>query len=294
MTGGMLLKHSVKHAAGLAAVAGSLLTSRAVSGVCVLMYHRVARATIFDLSVDNWNVAPSRLENQLRWLARHAECVHLGDVLQERSSNRQSKPVVALTFDDGFANFRHDVLPLLERYRIPATLFVATRYVGSVDPYPFDRWGLKNRSRIPSIAWRPITWAEIEECRNSSLVSVGSHSHSHFNAIDAGPEQLAEEALVSRECLRTYLGADHLSFYAYPYGASKLGQVTPAYIDAVRNAGYGMAVTTDLGIAQPNTPPFQIPRIEVHTYDSSRILGAKVSGNLWPQSLCDRLRRARR
>jgi len=294
MTGGILLKHSVKHAAGLAAVAGSLLTSRVVSGVCVLMYHRVAKTAIFDLSVDNWSVAPPRLEDQLRWLARHAECVRLGDVLQERGSASQSKPLVALTFDDGFANFRHDVLPLLERYRVPATLFVATRYVGSEEPYPFDRWGLKNRSRIPSIAWRPITWAEIEECLNSTLVSVGSHSHSHFNAINLGADQLAEEAVLSRESLRTHLGVDHLSFYAYPYGASRLGQVTPAYIDAVRNAGYGMAVTTDLGMAQPSTPRFQIPRVEVHTYDSTRILEAKVFGNLWPQSLCDRLRQAKR
>lgn len=160
MIGGMLLKHSVKHAAGLAAVAASSLTSRDVSGACVLMYHRIAKVSVFDLLVDDWNIAPSSLEKQLRWLATHAECVRLEDVLERCGSGRQSKPVVALTFDDGFANFRQDVLPLLERYRIPATLFVITHYIGSVDPYPFDHWGLKNRSRIPSLAWRPITWAE--------------------------------------------------------------------------------------------------------------------------------------
>jgi peptidoglycan/xylan/chitin deacetylase (PgdA/CDA1 family) len=294
MMGGILLKHAVKHTAGLAAVAGSLLTSRVVSGVCVLMYHRVAKTTIFDLSVDNWNVTPSRMEEQFRWLASHADCVRLGDALQQRGSGGQSKPVVVITFDDGFANFRHDALPLLERYRIPATLFVATRYVDSEEPFPFDHWGLKNRSRIPSIAWRPITWAELGECLNSGLVSVGSHSHNHHNAIDLGPEQLEEEAVVSRESLRTHLGADHLSYYAYPYGASRLGQVTSAYMDAVRKAGYSMAVTTDLGLAGPDTPRFQIPRVEVHAYDSPRILEAKVFGNLWPQHLCDRLRQAKR
>ncbi len=290
----MILKHAVKHAAGLAAVGGSFLTSRAVGGVCVLMYHRVAKAAIFDLSVDNWSVAPALLEDQFRWLAVNAECVRLEDVLQQRGSGRPSKPVAAVTFDDGFANFRHDVLPLLERYRIPATLFVATRYVDSHEPYPFDHWGLKNQGRVPSIAWRPITWAELGECLESSLVSVGSHSHSHYNAINLGAEQLAEEAVVSRESLKTHLGAVHSSCYAYPYGASRLGQVTPAYMEAVRKAGYSMAVTTDLGLAGPNTPRFQIPRVEVHTYDSPRILGAKVLGNLWPQRLCDRLRQAKR
>src|ERR1017187_6476005 len=175
MTGRMLLKHSVKHAAGLAAVAASPLTSRVPPGACVLMYHRVAETGIFDLSLDDWNITPPRLENQFRWLAENADCVPLADVLQMCGSGSRRKPLVALSFDDGFAGFRQEVLPLLEQYRIPATLFVVTRYVGSGEPYPFDQWGQKNRSRTSTIAWRPITWAEIEECLNSSLVSVGSH-----------------------------------------------------------------------------------------------------------------------
>jgi peptidoglycan/xylan/chitin deacetylase (PgdA/CDA1 family) len=286
----MLIKHSIKHAAGLVAAAGSLWNGRAVSGTCVLMYHRVTQAGVFDLSVDNWNVTPARLEKQLRWLAAHADCVSLGKVLQRRSAGVQAKPAVAVTFDDAFANFRHEALPLLERYGIPATVFVPTRYVGSQEPYPFDCWGRRNRSRVPAMTWRPITWPELGECLKSGLVSVGSHSHSHINALNAKDEQLQEEAMLSREALRSRLGPDHLSFYAYPYGATRLGQVTPAYMDAVRNAGYRMAFTTDLGLAQPETSPFQIPRVEVHALDSPSILRGKVSGHLWAQGLCDRLR----
>jgi len=258
------------------------------------MYHRVADTGIFDLSLDDWNIAPSRLEKQLQWLARNAECVPLGDVLQKCSCATRSKPVVALTFDDGFANFRHRVLPLLERYRIPATLFVVTRYVGSEEPYPFDHWAQANRLRIPPLAWRPITWAEIEECLRTGLVSAGSHSHNHLNALASSDEQLAEEATTSRELLTSHLGQNHASLYAYPYGCSRLGQVRTAYIEAVRNAGYTLAVTTDLGLATSSTPRFQVPRVEVHAYDSPRILKAKVLGSLWPHRLCDQLRQAQR
>jgi peptidoglycan/xylan/chitin deacetylase (PgdA/CDA1 family) len=294
MMGGMLLKHTVKHGAGLAALAQSLWPGPVVAGTCVLMYHRVAEPALFDLSIDSWNVAPARLESQLRWLAEHAQCVPLAEALQERNAAKPSKPTVAVTFDDGFANFRHHALPLLQRYGIPATLFVVTRYVESTEPYPFDHWGQKNRARIPEIAWRPITWKEAAECLDSGLISLGSHSHNHFNARNLRDDQLAEEAGVSRECLRARLGAKAASLYAYPYGSSRLGQATAAYADAVRHAGYSMAVTTDLGLAQPNTPRFQIPRVEVHAYDSPRILEAKALGYLWPQSLCDRLRQAQR
>jgi peptidoglycan/xylan/chitin deacetylase (PgdA/CDA1 family) len=290
----MILKHSVKHAAGLAAVAASPLTNRVGPGACVLMYHRAAETGIFDLSLDDWNVPPLRLEKQFEWLASNAECVPLEQVPEKCSCASKSKPVVALTFDDGFANFRHNVMPLLERYHIPATLFVVTRYVGSEEPYPFDRWGQKNHLRVPSVAWRPITWVEIEECLSSNLVSVGSHSHSHFNAINVGDDQLGEEATVSCTTLKGHLGDKAVSIYAYPYGSSRLGQVRTAYSDAVRLAGYTMAVTTDVGLATSSTPRFQIPRVEVHGYDSPRILKAKVLGGLWPQRLCDRLRQAQR
>jgi peptidoglycan/xylan/chitin deacetylase (PgdA/CDA1 family) len=290
----MLLKHSVKHLAGLAAIAASRLTSQTSPGACVLMYHRVAETGIFDLSVDDWNVSPARLEKQLQWLVGNAECVPLKNVLHQCSHAGKSKPVVALTFDDGFANFRHSVLPLLERYRIPATLFVVTRYVGSEEPYPFDHWAQKNRVRVPMIAWRPITWAEIEECAKSDLVSVGSHSHSHFNAMNVEDELLGQEATISYELLAGHLGSRAGSFYAYPFGSSRLGHVRTAYTEAVRAAGYGAAVTTDLGLATSETPRFKLPRVEVHGYDSPRILKAKVLGGLWAHRLCDRLRQAQR
>lgn len=294
MTGKMILKHAVKHAAGLASTVRPFLTHRVTQGVCVLMYHRVADTGVFDLSLDDWNITPKRLENHLRWLRENADCLPLAEVLQKAGAGTSRRPMVALTFDDGFACFRQEVLPLLQRYEIPATQFVVTRYVGTQGPYPFDRWGQKNRSRVPSGAWRPITWAEVEECLDSSIVSVGSHSHDHLNGLESRDEQLAEEASISRELLIKHLGQSHASLYAYPYGSSRLGQVRKAYVDAVCAAGYRLACTTDLGLAGPATPLFQIPRVEVHAYDSPRILEAKVFGNLWPQSLCDRLRQGRR
>jgi peptidoglycan/xylan/chitin deacetylase (PgdA/CDA1 family) len=294
MTCRMLFKHALKHAAGMTAVATSPLISRVPSAACVLMYHRVADTGIFDLSLDDWNISPARLEKQFQWLARNAECVPLNDVLEKCSSATKSKAVVALTFDDGFTNFRHNVLPLLERYRIPATLFVVTRYVGSEEPYPFDQWAQKNHLRVPSLAWRAITWAEVEECLRSDLVSVGSHSHNHFNAINVRDEQLGEEAMISRNTLKGRLGDKAVSLFAYPYGSSRLGHVRAAYTEAVRTAGYTMAVTTDLGLATSSTPRFQVPRVEVHGYDSARILRAKIRGALWPHMLCDRFRQAQR
>jgi peptidoglycan/xylan/chitin deacetylase (PgdA/CDA1 family) len=294
MSGTILLKHAVKHLAGLAATMIQPSTRAVPAGTCVLMYHRCSQTGVFDFSLDDWNVKPSSLEDHFRWLSKNAECVPLPEVLLTGLSEARSKPVVVLTFDDGFANFRHAALPLLQRYGLPATLFVVTAYVDSPEPYPFDRWGSKNVSRVPPDAWQPITWKEIEECLDTGLISIGSHSHRHLNGKDATEDQLAEEAGLSRETLANRLGPEHARLYAYPYGSSRLGHVNPSYVKAVRGGGYQLAVTTDLGLAQASDPPFLIPRVEVHGYDTPRLLEEKARGNLWPQRICDRFRRASR
>ena len=46
---------------------------------------------------------------------------------------------MALTFDDGYADNLINAKPLLERYGIPATVFVASGYVGAKDPFWWDR-----------------------------------------------------------------------------------------------------------------------------------------------------------
>ena len=82
--------------------------------------------------------------------------------------------------------------------------------------------------------------------------------------------------------------------YSYPYGSRRLGQVSDDYVEAVREAGYSFAVTTDLGIARADSDPLALPRIEANAVDSAPVLRAKAAGILAPYRLTDMLRRAER
>ncbi len=81
----------------------------------ILMYHRIE-----DVPYDPWRLAvrPSHFEQHLQVLARR-RVVPLSKLLSTPGA-------IAVTFDDGYADFVENALPLLEKYEIPATLFYPT------------------------------------------------------------------------------------------------------------------------------------------------------------------------
>lgn len=288
------VKRAIKGGAGLAAVAAMpfVRQSAATSG-CIFAYHRVAQLSFVDPSLDDWNVGPGLFERHIQALIDCADIVPLADIMGRCQSPRSAaRPCVALTFDDGYANFRTQVLPILERYQVPATVFVVTSLIGSLAPPPFDGWSVRHGGRVDADAWRPLNWDEIEACLESGLVTVGGHSHWHLKAPDCSSDCLAEEAGRSFAILRSRLG--DVTDFAYPYGCSRLGQVPATYVDAVTAAGYRRAVTYDLGRVTPRSDRFRLPRIEANGVDGPAVIRAKARGSLAPYRLTDRLRRAQR
>jgi peptidoglycan/xylan/chitin deacetylase (PgdA/CDA1 family) len=298
MVGHITLKRGIKRAAGWASVMTSPFASDATAGsACILMYHRTAAIDFVDPRTDDWNVPPDVFECHMRTLAETADVVTL-HALRERqvlgpvTGGESGKPLVCVTLDDGYVSACESALPILERYGIPATFFVAAAYVGSREPMPFDRWGRLNCGRVGAESWRAAGWRELERAIRGGLITIGSHSFRHLEGRDCGASHLREEAERSRDTLRARLGVDHARAYAYPYGSSRLGDVTDAYEDAVRAAGYDLAVTTDLGLARATDNPFRLPRIEAHQVDSASVLRAKLRGALAPYRVTDRLRTA--
>lgn len=104
--------------------------------VLILLYHRVA-----EPRSDPWSLAvtPRRFAEHLEVLRQHARPVRLqqlsqalldGDDLPDRS--------VIVTFDDGYADNLHNAKPLLERYCVPATIFLTTGYIGHEHEFWWD------------------------------------------------------------------------------------------------------------------------------------------------------------
>lgn len=292
----IVVKRAIKRAAGWVAVAiDKCHLPDGHKSVCILMYHRTADLKFIDTQYDDWNVPPDTFERQMAALCEYADFVPLIELPKLlRSNEPRFKPMACVTFDDGYANFRTNALPVLREYGIPATVFVVTSLVGRDQPMPFDAWSRKNAASFPSEASRSMDWKELERCIQSGLVTVGSHSHTHAKGSDCSPSQMLEEAEQSHHELLTHLGPDHCLAFAYPYGSVRLGEVTGAYVRAVREVGYQMAVTTDVSLVEPDCDPLLLPRIEVHALDSPSTVQAKVSGRIAPYFVTERLRSAGR
>jgi peptidoglycan/xylan/chitin deacetylase (PgdA/CDA1 family) len=115
--------------------------------VVILCYHSIVdRPLPPRLARTGLHLDRHRFESQMEYLARRFEVVPLDEAVRfdpdERPGRRRSRPRVALTFDDGYANNLFLAGPVLGRLGLPATVFVVTRLVGVSDPFWWDELNL--------------------------------------------------------------------------------------------------------------------------------------------------------
>ncbi|MFI2433602.1 polysaccharide deacetylase family protein [Streptomyces sp. NPDC018693] len=153
-----------------------------------------------------------------------------------------------LTFDDGFADFRTTVAPLLAERELPATLYVTT------DALREPVAAADGASRFPPAAM--LTWREVVEL-DSMGVEIGGHSRTHPQ-LDALPRhRVREEIEGCREQLQDVLG-HRVDSFAYPHGYS-----SPAVRRAVGAAGFTSAAAVRDGFSSDADEPLRIARLMV-------------------------------
>ena len=102
----------------------SLLYHRITAGSAVAAERRAAFQPNLCLEV-----AEERFEQQMRELAEHHRCIPLAEAVEELRQGSATPPSVTVTFDDGYRDNLRVALPILEKYGIPATIYVTTGLV---------------------------------------------------------------------------------------------------------------------------------------------------------------------
>jgi peptidoglycan/xylan/chitin deacetylase (PgdA/CDA1 family) len=97
-------------------------------GSRILVYHGICKGN--PLRFNTLFVQRNTFEKQLQLYKKYFHLVSLDDYYNGKFSEQQFN--ICLSFDDGFANNYQYVLPLLEKYKVPAVFFVtAIRQTGN-------------------------------------------------------------------------------------------------------------------------------------------------------------------
>jgi peptidoglycan/xylan/chitin deacetylase (PgdA/CDA1 family) len=100
----------------------------------VLTYHRVVEKWdhTLDYSQPGMVVTVPTFERQLAFLAEHFDIVSLNSAFVDEPIDRPAtRPRCVITFDDGWRDNYDLAFPILRKRGIPATIFVATDFVGT-------------------------------------------------------------------------------------------------------------------------------------------------------------------
>jgi len=92
----------------------------------IVIYHRVLPEADHFLGEGS---DISSFDQQLRYLTRNFNVLSLSEAIESLRKATLPARAVCITFDDGYADNAEIALPLLEKYGVPATFFVATGFL---------------------------------------------------------------------------------------------------------------------------------------------------------------------
>jgi peptidoglycan/xylan/chitin deacetylase (PgdA/CDA1 family) len=227
------------------------------------MYHRVDRLPCYD----QLTVSPERFEQHMAYLATHHRVISLTQALAELKSTEKMRCAVAVTFDDGYRDNLLYALPILERYKIPATIFITTQFCDQTFRHP---------RYADTVQPLHITWEEAKDLSRHNGITLGSHSVSHPYLPRLPNRQAEFEIGESRKLIQQKTGIA-VDFFCYPSG--DYGWRESGY---AKHAGYLGAVTVAPGANRKTTPLYELRRTEVTQNDNIADLKAKLSGAFDP------------
>jgi peptidoglycan/xylan/chitin deacetylase (PgdA/CDA1 family) len=101
----------------------------------ILMYHRIDEEPF-----DPWglSVSPVLFERQMEWLATERTVLPLAEFAERHEAGTLPPKAAAVTFDDGYASVATAAVPVLERLRLPATIFIPADVIENRQAFWWD------------------------------------------------------------------------------------------------------------------------------------------------------------
>lgn len=171
-----------------------------------------------------------------------------------------------VTFDDAYLNVLA-VVPLLEQYRVPATVFVCSDFAAAGAPLLIPELTARARgfeSDLVTMTWDTLRAIGERGCE------IGAHSASHAHLSTLSDAELASELSLPRERIGDEIGRE-CAFLAYPFG-----EHDARVRQAAKAAGYAAAFGLR-PIRQVAGDRHAVPRVDIYRGDGKLRFRLKTS-----------------
>jgi peptidoglycan/xylan/chitin deacetylase (PgdA/CDA1 family) len=303
----MSLKQSVltlARSAGLSSVA-----RRATAGhLRILCYHGLWVTPGHQFG-DCTFISPEQFEARMARLKRSGlPVLPLGEAVDRLAEDSLPEAAVAITIDDGWVSTFTHMLPVLERYELPATLYATTWYSGTELPVvnmavayfkaAAGRPELDVAATIAQIEALALTdrlaalrelgaslsldeaWLELRQFHMMSTdelaeahrrgLDVQLHTHRHIN-VEKQIDALPREISENREFLASAIGPIPLTHFCYPSGTYH-----PRAPSLLAASGVRSATLVELGLNAPGGDLYGLRRL----LDGRRVTDAEFDAYL--------------
>ena len=232
----------------LLATAGFIfwLFQRDADGVPILIYHRVN-----DTDDNPATLKVADFDAQMKFLVDDGyHVISPDDLLDAWETDKPlpDKPII-LTFDDGHADIYRNVFPILQKYNMRATVFIAT-----------DKIGMKDY----------LTWNEARALQSGGFIDFESRTMSGDDLTKLRGDKLWNEIYGSKQAIEWALKKP-AKFVAYPGG-----KYTVNAEDISKEVHFRAGFIEDYGLAKDDDNSYVLTRIPVVGSNSQTLLRFKL------------------
>lgn len=208
---------------------------------------------------------------------RHFHFISLSDLcdfFNDESKFVKKKRCVFISFDDGWRN-NIDLLPIIEKYHVPITIFVSVEPIfsgnfwwefvekerGYDKMFEFKKLPYKEfyssleqiKNKVGPLKRSAITTSEFQRLAQHHLVTIQSHTVNHPILTSLPKDKLDFELRESKKLLEEMTSCKIYAF-SYPNGSlsNREVEVTKLY--------YDLAFTTEQGNINKDSNPLLLPR----------------------------------
>jgi peptidoglycan/xylan/chitin deacetylase (PgdA/CDA1 family) len=212
-------------------------------GVAVLAYHGIRKdsSPAAAMAHGELHVTAETFDRHMEVLARYCTPISMETFHAVTTGQAAPHAPVLVTFDDGYRSVLTEALPILEKWEIPATVFVCPHFVEQQQRFWFDAVATRpgadtvsERARLDRDEWRrfiadvavpvspedphaPLSVAEVQALGRHPLIAVGAHTMTHPRLGQLALQHQREEIEQSRDRLTEWLGPP-VRWFAYPEG----------------------------------------------------------------------------